>query len=253
MQASGVHFTLSVEEAAKLWECKYETESQTVGFNHPRQLAAEAAYSNKLSDADVYKWAVQPGDLLLLATDGVWDNLRPVDVRAALATMDWAPVATLVRARRRAYLEGLKIERTINGPVTSSATASGGMVEFGSGKGTVLERFKINGAIGVEVGPVSPAAVAAAEADVAAVLRSLASRIAYDATRVGGDTVRTDTPFAAAAAKASPRYNYRGGKPDDVTVVLALVLNDDRSAAIEVQVERERAKEGAPGASGRGA
>jgi hypothetical protein len=51
--------------------------------------------------------------------------------------------------------------------------------------------------------------------------------LAMAAHRVGNDEKAPNTPFALAAAKA--RYLYHGGKPDDVTVVLALIVPDVRA------------------------
>lgn len=77
---------------------KYQTKFQTVGFNAPYQLAiipepmlkeAErrggSYIQNKPSDADEYTFQLEKGDVVLLATDGVTDNIAVEDIEIFLA------------------------------------------------------------------------------------------------------------------------------------------------------------------------
>jgi protein phosphatase PTC7 len=67
------------------------SDPQQHAFNMPFQLAdpaLERSAANTPADADVYDVAAAPGDVLVLATDGVWDNLRPAELEALLASFD---------------------------------------------------------------------------------------------------------------------------------------------------------------------
>ncbi|SCU82297.1 LANO_0B05754g1_1 [Lachancea nothofagi CBS 11611] len=76
----------------------FQTKFQTVGFNAPYQLAIippqmlkEAAkrggsyIQNKPSDADEYQFQLQKNDIILLATDGVTDNIATGDMELFLS------------------------------------------------------------------------------------------------------------------------------------------------------------------------
>ena len=76
----------------------YQTKFQTVGFNAPYQLAiipeamlreAErrggSYIQNKPSDADEYTFQLEKGDIVMLATDGVTDNIATGDMEIFLA------------------------------------------------------------------------------------------------------------------------------------------------------------------------
>lgn len=51
----------------------YKTKEQQFSFNFPYQLGARS--SNKAEDADVVSIPVQPNDIIILGTDGLFDNL----------------------------------------------------------------------------------------------------------------------------------------------------------------------------------
>ncbi|QEU60869.1 Ptc7 [Kluyveromyces lactis] len=96
--------TLNVSNLGDSWcgvfrDCKltFETKFQTVGFNAPYQLAIipkhiiEAAEKkngsfimNKPTDADDYSFKLQKNDIVVLATDGVTDNIAVEDMELFL-------------------------------------------------------------------------------------------------------------------------------------------------------------------------
>lgn len=48
---------------------------QTIAFNTPRQVGHRVMPGHEVGDADVHTTHVQDGDVVVTATDGVWDNL----------------------------------------------------------------------------------------------------------------------------------------------------------------------------------
>jgi len=65
-------------------EVFFKTEEQCHRFNFPFQLGTNSI--NKPSQAASFAFVPQPGDMLLLATDGVLDNLFPEDMIECIQT-----------------------------------------------------------------------------------------------------------------------------------------------------------------------
>ena len=138
------------------------SDPQQHSFNMPFQLADPglgSAAANTPADADVYDVAGEVGDVLILATDGVCDNLYPAELEAVVAA--W----------------------------------------YGGGQAP----------------PSTPASAA-----------SLARAIAAAAAAHGADPTY-QSPWVVEAARAGvlplwARFNPRGGKLDDCTVVVAWVV-----------------------------
>jgi hypothetical protein len=154
--------------------------------------------------------AAQVGDLIITATDGLWDNLGERDIGALLARFDFEACSTLARLSRVRFLEALKAERNLLSPAQPGAPAP-------------LERLKLLG-LAPEVA-VSDAAFAAKEKECRAQLAGMASLLAATAIRVGGDKNAKNTPFQVNAAR--DRHKWSGGKLDDTAVVCALVVADE--------------------------
>lgn len=55
----------------------YLTKPQQLSFNTPYQLGYDTSESNKPEQAQDIEVPVQPGDIIVAATDGLWDNLFP--------------------------------------------------------------------------------------------------------------------------------------------------------------------------------
>lgn len=93
--------------AMRAWGVAAETKEQTHYFNCPYQMgcaeAVEEADLNPLSapihdppsDGSVVDMPVRPGDVLVLATDGVWDNLFERDVLDLARGLDAGSIAAL--------------------------------------------------------------------------------------------------------------------------------------------------------------
>lgn len=202
---------LRIEEAAKLWEKKYEAEQQQHFFNCPFQLSnrKESDIPSSGLNEDV---PVSIGDLIIVGTDGLWDNLFENDISNILARFEFEQCTRLARMSKVRYLEAIGAERA----------ATGGVGLANATKEMPLEKLKLLG-LAPEVG-VSNATFAAKEKECRSQLAAMASMLSTAAIRVGKDE-RAMTPFAKNAAKAGKRW--LGGKLDDTAVVVALVIADD--------------------------
>jgi serine/threonine protein phosphatase PrpC len=205
--SSGSAVPLRVEEAAKLWECAHVVAITTAGFNTPRQLAATAEYCDTIASGAVERVDVVAGDLVVAASDGVWDNLHAADIKAVLARFDFAPCTALVRmarARRAARAELLGDE-----PATPP-------------KPRALQAL-VNVRAPEDV---SDDAFADKRADCQAQLLAMSAALAMAAQRVGKDP-HAMSPFAVASkGQLKGGRSFRGGKLDDATAVVALVLDE---------------------------
>jgi len=205
---------LRVEEAAKLWEKKYESRQQQHYFNCPFQLS-NWKKSDVPSSGLNEEVPVSVGDVIIAATDGLWDNLAESDVSAILARFEFEQCTRLARMSKVRYLEAIGAER-------AAAVGGGGGGLPLAQKELPLEKLKLLG-LAPEVG-VSNATFAAKEKECRSQLAAMASILTTTAIRVGKDG-RAETPFAKNAAKAG--MMWEGGKLDDTAVVVALVIADD--------------------------
>ena len=62
----------------------FETSEQTIGFNYPYQLSSDRAETPQ--DADRGSIPIKQGDIIVLASDGLWDNLYHVEINKMLAS-----------------------------------------------------------------------------------------------------------------------------------------------------------------------
>lgn len=183
---------------------------QTHGFNTPFQLSVipprMRAQANVFGgafledfpkDASVTNVQMQHGDVLMLATDGVFDNLNNQDI--------------------------LKL-------ITSRMVMTGAWTAAESGVG-VSENLRALAAPGglVDALPTPPGSPMkdsehGLEGDVT--LQSLlAATIAGEAKKASVD-YRRDGPFAKEAQRYYPGDYYRGGKVDDICVVVVVAVDD---------------------------
>jgi protein phosphatase PTC7 len=56
----------------------FETNPQSIGFNYPYQLSSDGAETP--DEADRGSVPIKPGDIIVLASDGLWDNLYHVEI-----------------------------------------------------------------------------------------------------------------------------------------------------------------------------
>ncbi|KAI9694491.1 MAG: hypothetical protein M1822_000107 [Bathelium mastoideum] len=174
---------------------RFHSPPQTHAFNTPfqfskvpkRMLLQEAVfgvtrYSELPKDADCTTHRLQHGDVLVFASDGVWDNLSPEDTldlasRQLLRTGGW------VETKEQGVEAGEKLGYLTYTPGVAGDVAGGKLQE------------------------------------------TLAVLIAGEAKNASLDT-RRDGPFAKEVKRRYPYENYRGGKVDDIVVVVVVVLEE---------------------------
>lgn len=180
------------------------SEPQTHAFNTPFQLSIippailrrmQAFGGDRLADlprdAEVSRLSLRHGDVLVFATDGVWDNLFNQDIlRIVGAAM----------ARSGAWVVGGEAGGIAVRKDLSECT------EIAAGEGGA------GGAGGRNLG-------------------TLQSAIATDITaaaKAASVNTKLDGPFAKEVKKYYPSENWRGGKVDDICVV-AVVVSEKKS------------------------
>ncbi|KAG9245428.1 phosphatase 2C-like domain-containing protein [Calycina marina] len=173
------------------------SEPQTHAFNTPYQLsvipekvlAQAAAFGGTQlhdmpKDANVSFHALRHGDVLVLASDGCWDNLSASDILRIVSRL-------MVGARAW--------EQTDNGIKISPRLHS--LIEADDGK---------SGAEGIQ-----------------SLQNYLAIGITSEAKSASMNRKR-DGPFAREVQRYYPIEHWRGGKVDDICVVVAVVVEDSK-------------------------
>jgi serine/threonine protein phosphatase PrpC len=201
---------LSLAEAGRLWSCERTAEMTTHGFNFPKQLAARPDISDKPASGVQAEWGVVGGELLVAASDGVWDNLGEDAIRATLARFDFSPCLAYARVQKTRYEQARAI------------AAGGGGAPLGIGEGGTGKVLETRYPLAPEA-HVSELEVKEREKLCLGQLAGMSAALAMGAQKVGADP-RARSPFAEAAARAGMRFS--GGKLDDATVVCALVTAD---------------------------
>jgi protein phosphatase PTC7 len=173
---------------------RHFTQPQTHAFNTPYQLSktpqrmlvqmavfgGPTTLSDLPKESSVTHHKVRHGDVLVFATDGVWDNLSPQDCLGIVS--------------RQMVDLGAWVEND-------------GAIEVGQ------DLAKL-----VHAGSAQKAGKTSLQAKVAVA-------IGKEAKATGLNT-RRDGPFAKEVQKAYPGENWHGGKPDDIAVVIAIVLEE---------------------------
>lgn len=124
---------------------------------------------------------IRHGDVLVFASDGVWDNLSSSD--ALRLVSQWMTCL--------------------------GAWKNGGK---GTAVGDHLEKLTQRGGIGKQVEDTLQSLIAVAIAGTA---------------KAASVNDRVDGPFARECQKHFPRERYRGGKVDDICVVVAIAMQDE--------------------------
>lgn len=177
------------------------SDPQTHAFNTPFQLsivppsvaARMAAFggtqlSDLPRDADVSQHHLRHGDVLMLATDGVLDNLFNQDI--------------------------LRIASRVMGSTGAWTMSDAGQVQVADDLEAIIKS------------PVKPAHVPGKQPASAVTLQSLlATELVLAAKRASVNT-KQDGPFAKEVQKYYPHENWHGGKIDDICVVAVVVVED---------------------------
>jgi len=188
------------------------SEPQTHAFNTPYQLSlippqmlAQAAVFGGAPlrdlprDASVTHHDVRHGDVLVFATDGVWDNISPQEILGTVSRFmttfrGWKTVGS-------AGMAGSKHLRRLTQP-------------GGTGKAGDTEQ------------------------DDHTLQSLIAAAITADAKAASMNTKRNG-PFAKEVQKLYPEEGFRGGKVDDICVLVVIVVKVHPSALPSTEVEAE--------------
>lgn len=173
------------------------SEPQTHAFNTPYQLsivpkkirARQRAFGGTQlcdlpKDANVSQHSLRHGDVLVFASDGVWDNLSRHDILKIVSKL-------MVGAKAWIHTEN------------------------GIGIGSDLSKFVMTDdeKSGVE--------------DIPSLQSFLAVGITSEAKSASVNT-KLDGPFAREVQREYPNENWRGGKVDDICVVVAIVCEEGK-------------------------
>ena len=183
------------------------SEPQTHAFNTPYQLsmippnilARMAAFggaqlSDEPRDAEVLRLDLRHGDVLVFASDGVWDNLFNQDIlqlvsRAMLATGAWEAQG-----------------RDAGAPVAVAPAP-------------VLKKLVDTGFTTTSNNVVT--------------LQSLIATQITGAAKAASVNTKLDGPFAKEVKRYYPQETWHGGKVDDICVVVAVVVEEPADAPVK--------------------
>ncbi|KAM3509349.1 hypothetical protein MY11210_006348 [Beauveria gryllotalpidicola] len=184
------------------------SEPQTHAFNTPFQLsivppsvaARMAAFggtqlSDLPRDADVTSHRLRHGDVLVLATDGVLDNLFNQDV--------------------------LRVASRVMGATGAWTVGDAGQIQVAENLDAI-----VRSPVKLTQSPGSSARQQHQQSERAVTLQSLlATELVLAAKRASVNT-KQDGPFAKEVQKYYPQENWHGGKIDDICVVAVVVIED---------------------------
>jgi protein phosphatase PTC7 len=189
---------------------------QTHGFNTPYQLSVipprMRAQANVFGgafledfpkDASVTNVKMQHGDVLILATDGVFDNLNNQDILKLVTSR------MIMTGAWTAAESGVGVSENLK-----ALTAPGGLADQLPSGSSVKE---------TDSGP--------RPEDEVTLQSVLAATIAGEAKKASVD-YRRDGPFAKEAQRYYPGDYYRGGKVDDICVVVVVAVDDSASGKV---------------------
>ncbi|KAJ1945735.1 hypothetical protein EC988_005689, partial [Linderina pennispora] len=189
----------------------YRTEEQQHSFNFPYQLGTEE-HSDGPSDAQVFRLKVQRGDIVIVGSDGVFDNLfdddildevnqhLPAAMRAAGAPeLKYSTDSLWYEAQQSGVKLDAMCESGSDDQVVSPAPAASRVVPAPPPKlQKMLPQFHV---------------------DPRAISRAIAER----AKLVSEDTRYAESPFQMRAMQEG--LYYQGGKRDDISVIVAIVTD----------------------------
>ncbi|KAL2182407.1 protein serine/threonine phosphatase 2C [Thermothelomyces heterothallicus CBS 203.75] len=188
------------------------SEPQTHAFNTPYQLSVvppsmllrAAAFGgaqlmDQPRDAEVTRLRLRHGDVLILASDGLWDNLFNQDVLRIVSR-------TMARAGAWATTErGVQVA-----PDLRPYTAPGEAADTTSSAGSQQQHpYRTN----------------------TTTLQSMLATEIVGAAKAASVNQKLDGPFAKEVKKYYPHEAWHGGKEDDICAVVVLVSEEEAAAA----------------------
>lgn len=173
------------------------SEPQTHAFNTPYQLsivpkkvlARQAAFGGTQlcdfpKDANASQHTLRHGDVLVFATDGVWDNLSRHDI---------LKIVSRIMIGEEAWVhteKGIDVGPSINSSI---------MTDDGNSGAEEIPGLQTHLALGIT-----------------------------GAAKAASVNTKLDGPFAREVQREYPHENWRGGKVDDICVVVAVVCEEGK-------------------------
>ncbi|KAJ2021696.1 hypothetical protein IWW57_004821 [Coemansia sp. S610] len=187
----------------------YRTEEQQHSFNYPYQLGTEA-HSDRPSDAQVFRLKIQKGDVIIVGSDGVFDNLFDEDILEEVNQHLPPAMRSEGQPELKYSTDSLWYESQQPGDRLEALCRNGGPDKT------------------VEVAPSSTTKVVAGAPKLSLPQfhidpHAISLAIAKRAKLVSEDTRYTESPFQMRAMQEG--LYYQGGKRDDITVVVAVVTD----------------------------
>ncbi|KAJ1727497.1 hypothetical protein LPJ61_004538 [Coemansia biformis] len=174
----------------------YRTEEQQHSFNYPYQLGTEA-HSDKPSDAQVFRLKIQKGDIIIVGSDGVFDNLFDEDILEEVSHHLPPTMRAEGEPELKYSTDALRYESQQSASGAGAAAAAAAVGDAPRPK-LALPQFHI---------------------DPHAISRAIAQR----AKLVSEDGRYTESPFQLRAMQEG--LYYQGGKRDDIAVIVAVVTD----------------------------
>ncbi|KAK4988076.1 Protein phosphatase 2C 7 [Elasticomyces elasticus] len=179
---------------------------QTHAFNTPYQLSkipqrmlaqqsifgGSPVFSELPQQADISNHQLRHGDVIIFATDGVWDNLNASDTLRIVMNQMRDAGAWVQPSDASRSPEGKESHEVIVGNSLRNLTTIGG-----------TERNSL-----------------------APTVQALLALAIVGEAKAASQDLRRDGPFAREVQRWYPGENYRGGKVDDICVVVAVVVEE---------------------------
>ncbi|KAJ2811709.1 hypothetical protein H4S07_001884 [Coemansia furcata] len=187
----------------------YRTEEQQHSFNYPYQLGTEA-HSDRPSDAQVFRLKIQKGDVIIVGSDGVFDNLFDEDILEEVNQHLPPAMRSEGQPELKYSTDSLWYESQQSGERLEALCRSSAPDKT------------------VEVAPSSTNRVVAGPPKLSLPQfhidpHAISLAIAKRAKLVSEDTRYMESPFQMRAMQEG--LYYQGGKRDDITVVVAVVTD----------------------------
>lgn len=149
-------------------------------------------------DAAVSTHTLQHGDIVIFATDGVWDNLFEDEI-LKLVTSECTHFGVMKDPS----------ESSINTKALVSATKDRDVYPQYADQKLKREDRSLQAAIATSI---------------------------VQASKVAGENEKRDGPFAKAVQKAYPYESWHGGKADDISVVVLIALDEAKIDATSAKL-----------------
>ncbi|KAJ2477203.1 hypothetical protein EV174_004694 [Coemansia sp. RSA 2320] len=180
----------------------YRTEEQQHSFNYPYQLGTET-HSDRPSDAQVFRLKIQKGDIIIVGSDGVFDNLFDEDILEEVnqhlpPAMRAEGQPELKYSNDSLWYESQQLSDCLEANKNSDGVDKVMARTVAAPPKPSLPQFHIDP-------------------------RAISLAIAKRAKLVSEDTRYMESPFQMRAMQEG--LYYQGGKRDDITVVVAVVTD----------------------------